>query len=107
MELSVDSQGNGVDFRVPVMIIIAWCSWMSIFFVCELRLQTGHSIQQRYSIVPGRKFLVQMVRCPKLFQLAFVLRGFYPFVGTFFQMFLVGQNSVQAHPKVFRGFIIW
>ena len=76
MELRVDSQGSGVDFIVPVMILIVWRSWMPIFSVCELRPQTGHSIQQRYSLVPERKFSVQMVRRPKLFQLAFALRSF-------------------------------
>ena len=72
MQLRVVSQGSGVDFRVPVMILIAWRSWMSIFGVCELRSQTqGHSIQPRYNRVPERKFLVQMARRPKLFQLCF------------------------------------
>ena len=40
MELRVDSQGNGVDCRVPVMILISWHSWMSIFGGCELQPQT-------------------------------------------------------------------
>ena len=40
MELRVDGQGSGVDFRVPMMILIAWRSWMSIFGVCELRPRT-------------------------------------------------------------------
>ena len=40
MGLRVDSQGNGVDFREPVMILIAWRSWMSNFRVCKLRPQT-------------------------------------------------------------------
>ena len=69
-------QKSGVDFRVPVMILFLWRSKMSIFGVCELRSQQGHSIQQRYSIVPERKFSVQMVRHPKFFQLAFALRSF-------------------------------
>ena len=76
MELRVDSQGSGVDFTVPVIILIAWRSWISLFSVCEVRPQTGHSIQQRYSVVPERKFSVQMVRRPELFQLVFVLRSF-------------------------------
>ena len=41
MELRVGCQRSGVDFRVPVKILIAWRSWMSIFGVCEQRPQTG------------------------------------------------------------------
>ena len=43
MELRVDSQGRGVYFRVSVIIIIAWCSWMSIFNVCDPRPGTVFS----------------------------------------------------------------
>ena len=43
MELRVGSQESGVDFRVPVVLLIAWRSRMSIFAmcVCELRPYTG------------------------------------------------------------------
>ena len=74
--LELVAKGVGLDFRVRVMIIISWRGWMSIFGVCELQPQTGHSIQPPYSRVPERKFLVQKVRRPKLFQLVFVLRSF-------------------------------
>ena len=40
MELKVNSQGSRVDFRVAAMILIARCSWMSIFAERELRPQT-------------------------------------------------------------------
>ena len=40
MELKVDSQGSRVGFRVTLMILIARCSWMSIFAECKLRPQT-------------------------------------------------------------------
>ena len=46
MELGVDSQGSKVDFREPVMILIAWRSRISIFGVCRLQPQ----IEAQYSV---------------------------------------------------------
>ena len=47
MFASTESHGKGVDFSVPVMVLIAVFSCVSILSVCALRSQTG----QQYSAV--------------------------------------------------------
>ena len=76
MEIRVGNKRSGVDFRVPVIISLPGVVGCRFLVCVSCKSRQRHSIQQRYSIGTERKFSVQMVRCPKLFQFAFLLRSF-------------------------------